>query len=448
MVKYALESYRSIKKNACGTVTGAVVVRRSSGCKRFVGSGFLCLSLLAGLAAWPLMGNAQDAGQAAGAPKAPPAVGTIKTISGNALTLSTDGGSEVKVTIAADAKLVRVPPGSKDLKEAVAITLADLQQGDRILVRGKPGDAGTMVASTVIAMKKGDIAEKQSHEREEWQKHGIGGLVKSVDAGAGTVTIGTMTAAGNKDVAVHVSKSTILRRYAPDSIKFDDAKPSTLDEIKAGDQLRARGMRSADGGEFTADEIVTGAFRNISGTIASVNPGAGTITLTDLVTKKAVEVKVTTDSQVRKLPAPMAQRIAMRLKGGGPDANGGNAATHGGGANGAAAAQTPAQGTGNSSGAGMASGGPGGPGGQGGGARGAGGDLQQMLARLPANTLADFQKGDAVMIVATSGQKESQATAITMLGGVEPILQASPKGASILTPWSLNNGGGADAGTP
>jgi hypothetical protein len=426
------------------------VVRRSSGFKRFVGYGILCLSLLAGLGAWPLMGHAQDAGQAAGAPKAPPAVGTIKTISGNALTLSTDSGSEVKVTIAADAKLVRVPPGSKDLKEAVAITLADLQQGDRILVKGKPGDAGTMVASMVIAMKKGDIAEKQSHEREEWQKHGIGGLVKSVDAGGGTVTIGTMTAAGNKDVAVHVSKSTILRRYAPDSIKFDDAKPSTLDEIKAGDQLRARGTRSADGGEFTADEIVTGAFRNISGMIASVNPGAGTITLTDLVTKKPVEVKVTADSQVRKLPAPMAQRIAMRLKGGAPDGNTGNAAVHGGGANGAAAAQTPspAQGTGNSGGAGMASGGPSGPGGPGGGARGAGGDLQQMLARLPANKLADFQKGDAVMIVATSGQQESQATAITMLGGVEPILQASPQGASILTPWSLNNGGGADTGTP
>jgi hypothetical protein len=424
-------------------------VVRSSGCERFVGYGILCLSLLAGLGTWPLMGHAQDAGQAAGAPKAPPAVGTIKTISGNALTLSTDSGSELKVIVAADAKLVRVPPGSKDLKEAVAITLADLQQGDRILVRGKPGDAGTMVASTVIAMKKGDIAEKQSHERAEWQKHGIGGLVKSVDAGAGTVTIGTMTAAGNKDVAVHVGKGTILRRYAPDSIKFDDAKPSALDEIKAGDQLRARGIRSADGGEFTADEIVTGAFRNISGMIASVNPGAGTVTLTDLVTKKSVEVKVTADSQVRKLPAPMAQRIAMRLKGGAPDANGGNAAAAGGGTNGAAAAQTPpAQGVGNSGGAGMASGGPGGPGGPGGGARGAGGDLQQMLARLPANTLADFQKGDAVMIVATSGQKESQATAITMLGGVEPILQASPQGASILTPWSLNNGGGADAGTP
>ena len=87
-------------------------------------------------------------------------------------------------------------------------------------------------------------------------------------------------------------------------------------------------------------------------------------------------------------------------------------------------------------------------GGRGAGESGGGGDLQQLLSRLPANTLADFQKGDAVLIVATTGQKETQATAITLLGGVEPILQASPQAASILTPWSLNSGGGADAGTP
>ena len=84
-----------------------------------------------------------------------------------------------------------------------------------------------------------------------------------------------------------------------------------------------------------------------------------------------------------------------------------------------------------------------------GGGRGAGGggggDLQQLLSRLPANTLADFQKGDAVMIVATTGQRETQATAITLLGGVEPILQASPQGVSILTPWSLSGGGGEAA---
>jgi len=85
-----------------------------------------------------------------------------------------------------------------------------------------------------------------------------------------------------------------------------------------------------------------------------------------------------------------------------------------------------------------------------GGARTGGGDLQQMLSRLPANSLTDFQKGDAVMIVATPDHDASKTTAVTVLGGVEPILQASPQGqaASILTPWSLNSGGAADAGTP
>jgi hypothetical protein len=187
-------------------------------------------------------------------------------------------------------------------------------------------------------------------------------------------------------------------------------------------------MRSADGEEFTADEIVSGTFRNIAGTILTVDAKAGTMNVSDLGTKKPMEVRFTSDSEIRKLPQPIAQRIAARLKGASPDVSqtGGAAAPAGTG-----------QG---------ATGGPGGsPGGRG------GGDLQQMLNRLPATPLSDFQKGDAVMIVATSGESDSQPTVITLLGGVEPILQASPQGqaTSILTPWSLSSGGGgSDAGTP
>jgi co-chaperonin GroES (HSP10) len=379
----------------------------------------------------PLLASAQMGTQTAAVPKAPASVGTIETISGNTLAVTADGGAQTKVLVPPEAKLLRVPPGSKDLKEAVPIQLSDLQVGDRILVRGKPGaDPTSYVATSVIAMKKGDIAEKQSHEREEWQRHGIGGLVRGMDANAGVITIGAMTQTGNKEVAIHVGSTTIFRRYASDSVKFDDARLSVLSDIKAGDQLRARGMRSADGSEFTAEEIVTGSFRNIAGTIIAVNANAAILTVADLVTNKPVEVKVNEDSQVRKLPPPMAQRIAMRLKGAPPDANVPAGAPPGSGG------QTPG-------------GGPaGGMRGQWGNGGGGGGDLQQMLSRLPASPLSEFQKGDAVMIVATSGQKDAQATAITLLGGVEPILQASPQGqaASILTPWSLSSGG--DNGTP
>jgi hypothetical protein len=422
---------------------------------------FLTASGLRGTATGPSV--AQGAGQAAASAKAAPVLGTIKAISAGELTLTSDAGAEVKVSLPAEVKLLRVPPGSIDLKEAMPMQLSELQAGDRILVRGKAGDAASsLVASSIIAMKKSDLTEKQAHERDEWQKHGIGGLVKSTDE-AGKITISTTSLAGNKDVTVVVGKSTMVRRYAANSVKFDDAKPSTIAEIHAGDQLRARGTRSADGGEFAADEIVSGSFRNISGTISAVDAGAGTITLTDLATKKPVEIKIAADSQLRKLPEMMAQRIAVRLKGGVPDAGG--SATAGAakpagtqadaGGRGAGALANPAGvGAGGRTGAGNGGvAGPGvgpGGGGAGAGARGAaGGDLQQMLARLPASSLNDFQKGDVVMMVASAGQKDSQATAITLVGGVEPILQASPQGqgTSILGPWSLSGGGG-DAGAP
>lgn len=379
--------------------------------------------------------GALASGQTVVPAKSPPTVGTIRNISGTTIILATDAGTELKISLPADVKYLRVPPGSKDLKEAVPIQLSDLQEGDRVLVRGKPSDDGTsLVASTVIAMKKADISAKQTHEREDWQRRGIGGLVKSTDPAAGTVTIGRTTAAGSKDVEVHVSKTTVLRRYAPNSVKFDDAKPSSLAEIKAGDQLRARGTKSEDGASFTAEEIVTGAFRNIAGTIESVDAGAGALTVKDLASNQLVQVKITSDSQVRKLPQPIAQRIAMRLKGISSEAAGA--------ASGAAKPATPpAVGT---------QAGDGAQGSQGGGMGGAprnGGDIQQMLSRLPASSLGDFQKGDAVMIVATTAQSDSAAVAITVLGGVEPLLQASPQGqASILTPWSLNSGAN-DSGT-
>jgi hypothetical protein len=371
--------------------------------------------------------------------KSPPAVGTIKSISGTTIILATDAGSELKISLPADVKYLRVPPGSKDLKEAVPIQFSDLQEGDRVLVRSKPSDDGTsLVASTVIAMKKTDISAKQTHEREDWQRRGIGGLVKSTDLSAGTVTIGTTTGAGSRDVEVHVSKTTVLRRYAPNSVKFDDAKPSSLAEIKAGDQLRARGTKSEDGSSFTAEEIVTGAFRNIAGTIESIDANEESLTIKDLASNKPVQVKITSDSQVRKLPQPIAQRIAMRLKGITSEAAGAASGTAKPPTPPAAGAQAGGGVQGSQGGAGA---------GMGGAPRNGGGDIQQMLSRLPASSLGDFQKGDAVMIVATTAQSDSAAVAITVLGGVEPLLQASPEGqASILTPWSLNSGAG-DVGT-
>ena len=405
------------------------------------GSGARALLSLASVLA--LLGNAMLLRAQESQPSNPQAaatrsLGTVKSVSGKNITLATDGGNDISVLLQDGARLLRVEPGEKDLKNAVPLELQDVQPGDRVLVRGRMADDGkSFLAASLIAMKKMDIAQKQAHEREEWQKHGVGGLVSAVDPSSGTITITTNALGANKSLAIHVSQNTQLRRYASTSIKFDDARSAPISEIKTGDQLRARGNRSADGSELAADEVVSGSFRNIAGTIASIDASAGTITVYDLATKKSVVIKVTLESQLRKLPPPMAQRIAARFKGTAVDAPPAAAGQTSAGAaappatNGSAPTPTRPPDRADS---GRSAQGP--------------SDLQQALSRIPAAILSDLNKGDAVMIVATPGMQDGGVTVITLLAGVEPILEASPKGGqSILSPWSLSSPGG-DAGTP
>ena len=354
------------------------------------------------------------------------AVGTIKSITGNTIAVTTDTGAEVNVVIQPSTRLVRSVPGQTDLKSASPIQMQDLQVGDRLLAGGTAAEDGKAVlATTAIVMKKADIAEKQEQDREEWQKHGVAGVVKAVDAGTETIQISTGTLAAEK-LIIHVSQNTIIRRYAPDSVRFDDAKPGALDQIKTGDQLRARGTRSADGSELAADEIVSGSFRNVAGTVIATDQGNSSVAVMDLATKRPVTLKITADSQLHKLPPMVAQRIAMRLKGMTP--GGGAAGGAVGGSPRVANAERPSPGNG--------------PGQRPGGAS----DFQQMLSRMPVVTLADLQKGDALMIVATEGSANSPSTAIILLSGVEPILTAAPSQAgTILSPWNLSTGGVAGA---
>ena len=371
-------------------------------------------------------------------------IGTIKTINGNSLTLTPASGPEVAVTVESTARILRLAPGDKDLKNATPIQLEDLKVGDMVRARGH-GVANGIDALEIVVISSSAIDAVRDQIRQDWQKRGTGGLVGSVDPGAGTVTISVTGLGGKKDVTVHASKNTIIRRYAADSVKFDDAKASTLAEIHPGDQLRTRGDRSPDGLSINAEEIVSGSFRNVAGTVNAVDASSGTITVQDLMSKKSILVKVTAESQLHKLPPEFAQRIAMRLKGSMPPGTPGA-----GGASGSASASggpggqpTGSRASAGASGGGMSGGGMGG----GGGMRSGGApDFQQMLNRMPAVTLADLHKGDAVLIVATEGSA-SGATAITLLSGVEPILQAAPSAsqAMMLTPWSLGAPGGGDA---
>src|SRR5271156_3017859 len=161
----------------------------------------LCALAFAGLL--PL--SAQEAA------KPVPFLGTVQTLSGNTLTVKSDAGATMQVTVEENARLLRIEPGQKTLAGASPFSLSDLQAGDRVMARGSANaDGKSLDATMLVAIKGADIAQKQEREREDWQKHGTGGLVKAVDPAAGTVTVST-GAGGTRTTVIHASPTTIVR---------------------------------------------------------------------------------------------------------------------------------------------------------------------------------------------------------------------------------------------
>ncbi len=355
-------------------------------------------------------------------------LGTVKAISGSTITVAPATGDPVTVTVADGAKVLQLDPGSTDLKTAKPAQLSDIAVGDRVLATGTDGSAAnTVTAARVILMKSGDIAQKNAAQQADWQKRGSGGIVNAVSGSTLTITAGT------KKIEVATTPKTIFRRYAGDSVKFEDAVPGSLSQLQAGDQLRVRGDKSADGSSIQADEVVSGSFKNLSGKIDKIDAATGAITLKDLATKKVMTINVTANSVLHRLPERAAMMFAAANgRGGRPAGGGGENGDQGGDA------PAPAAGGGDRQGGGRGAGGPGG---------GRGMDLSQMVARLPVEKLADLKQGEAVMIVASEPTPGSPTvTAITVLSGVEPILTANPSGGMTLSPWSMGGGGGEGGG--
>jgi hypothetical protein len=334
-------------------------------------------------------------------------LGTITAVNGDTLTVKPAQGDARQIEVPSTTELKRVEPGQTNLSSAVAMTFSELAVGDRVLVNLDPNATGASAqAVRVVAIKQQDVAKKQQEETDAWQ-HGVGGLVKSVDASGGTIVLTSGAGPTLKTITVHVAASTMLKRYASGSVRFEEATAAPIAAIQAGDQLRARGQKNGDGTDITADEVVSGGFRNISGTVTSVDAANTNLVVKDLASKKQVTIHITAESQMRRIPDRMAQMLAARLKGMAAGGNGGGRAqSAGGAANGDA-----------------------------GGQRG-GGDPQQFLNRAPAIQLADLQKGEAVMVVSTQGA--SDVTAITLLAGVEPLLEA-PASQDLLANWSMGS---------
>jgi len=331
--------------------------------------------------------------------------------------LKSDKGDVTTVTTTEKSFVRRLAPGETDAKKAAPAGLADIAAGDRVVASGQFGaDQKSFEAHTVLVMPKASVEAVHAKEEEDWQKRGTTGIVTAIDPAAKTIGI----KAGRGQYTVEAAAATEFLRYAKDSAKLADAKPGALGEIRVGDELHVLGDKNAEGTAIQAEKVVTGSFRQIAATIDMVDAAGGTLRVKDLATKKGtiLELKITPDTVIRKLPEQMAAFMARRY-------NSTAAASAGGAARG---------GAGN-----WPQGGQGAGRGAGGGGRG---DIKQMLDRLPAVQLADLKRGDAVMVSTTEGTDGTHLTGIMMLAGVEPLLTASPNATrDIMGGWNLGGGG-------
>jgi RNase P/RNase MRP subunit p29 len=349
--------------------------------------------------------------------------GDVVSVTESKIVLKTKDG-DVDAVISASTDFKRVPPENPVLKAAVASQLSDISEGDKLLVTGVFGDDKKVLpARAVYLMSKSDIAQKNAKETERWATRGISGRVASVNPTTNQVTIEVRGLMNSTSVVVTPKGEAVFKRYKQDSVKYSEAVESSILDIKEGDMLRAVGDRGAEGTTFAAEEILTGAFQTVAGTVKSVDAEKGEVIVTQAGTNTDLTVAITSNSAVKRFPEEMAMRLAGGMFPGGAPGQGG-ARPAGGNPGGG----QPTQGGGGQrppGGApGQGQGGPGGPGRtmMGGGARGG---IDDMFERFPSIAIGDLKPGDVIAVSSSKNGNAQRVNAIKLLAGVEPFLRVA-----------------------
>ncbi len=374
------------------------------------------------------------------------------------VTVKTTAGQNVTFQVGDETSLLRIAPGERSLDKAEKITRADVSVGDRVLVRGGAGREAVsgqpFTARQLIVVSRQALDSRREREREDWRRRSINGRITALNPAAKEVTVAVRSREGAQDVVVQVSDNVKLLRYAPDSVRREDARQSSFSDLKVGDQLRALGERSADGARFTPEEIIAGAFSRTRGTIVETNAERGEVTIKDEQTGKNLTVIVAKNSSVRRIPAEFVEEMARRreerqqrraAEGNSPDAQQGERRRRGENREGGTAGE-------GERGQGRRRGGPGGPGG------GGAGGFQRMFENLPAVTISDLKKGDVVMVTGTpSGTDASRVTAISLVTGDPELMKrlqqfqgqgGGQRGMSPGLPGDVVGGGTGDRNQP
>ncbi|HSU32132.1 MAG TPA: hypothetical protein VLJ11_12945 [Bryobacteraceae bacterium] len=277
-------------------------------------------------------------------------------------------GAEYNISLENTKTFLKVSPESKDLKAASRFNPSDLQNGDRVSVRGYKMDGlpNGVAAASILLMSARDLQRAHQSEMEAWQ-HSTAGVVESVDTATKQLKVAIRTPNGPQTMAVDGTNAEFTR-YSPASPKVPVA--SQLSEVQPGDQIRVIGTKDENGSIITAQKIYSGSFRTVAGTITSISPDGKDVTVSDRRTRQQVQFLLTSDSSIKKLPPQAA--------------------------------------------AGLAQGAPG-------GSR----DISQLLQSAPTINVSDLHPGQAVIASGGAGPNHSPLTATNIVVGVDQLLQSA-----------------------
>ncbi|MDH3493487.1 MAG: hypothetical protein OEM82_08055 [Acidobacteriota bacterium] len=352
------------------------------------------------------------------------ALGVVKNVGAEKIALETKDG-RIEVVFLSVTVFKRLTPDNLKLSAAQDAALSDIGVGDRLLVTGQVSEnKDSIYANKIFLVKGSDLEQKAAEQRRQWQMRGIAGKVTALDPAskAVTVKISSVIGAGTSLVVTPKEGAKFLR-YSEVSARYSDAVESSYSDIQVGDNIQALGDKSGDGSAFAAEELISGAFVTVAGSVKSVDASKNEVTIEDIETKQDITVVVNGTSLLKEFPEEIAQRLAMFIKMGGAGAAGGQ---RGGG-------NRPAGGRGEGQGEGRG-------GGQGRGPGGGMGDINQLLNRFPNITVSDLKLGDLIAVSSPKPKDPGRVTAIKLLAGVGPFLSAksSASGGQRGVPGSLN----------